>query len=74
MIVADIPAELRPIARRFAQTPEFASSPLYTSLARVVARAPALLRLAARGRPVCRPKRTSVRGSSTCAPVPMDGQ
>ena len=31
--------------------PEFASSPLYRSLPRVVACTPALLRLAARGRP-----------------------
>src|SRR3954452_5802326 len=48
---ADIPTDLATIARRFADTPEFASSPLYQALARTVARTPALLRLAARGRP-----------------------
>lgn len=47
----EYPPELAEVARRFAQTPEFASSPLYRSLARTVARDPALLRLAARGRP-----------------------
>lgn len=35
----------------FENPPEFASSPLYTSLSAAVAREPALLRLAARGRP-----------------------
>ncbi len=48
---ADIPMDLAALARRFADTPEFASSPLYQSLARTAARTPALLRLAARGRP-----------------------
>src|SRR3954471_6306826 len=48
---ADIPTDLATIARRFADTPEFATSPLYQSLARTVATTPALLRLAARGRP-----------------------
>lgn len=45
------PPALAQVARRFAHTPEFASSPLYQSLARTVAGNPALLRLAARGRP-----------------------
>jgi hypothetical protein len=40
---------LTTVARRFAQTPEFASSPLYQSLARTVAHNAALIRLAARG-------------------------
>jgi hypothetical protein len=48
---AAYPPELASVAQRFAYTPEFASSPLYQSLAQTVARTPALLRLAARGRP-----------------------
>lgn len=47
----DDPPDLDSLARRFADTPEFASSPLYRSLARTVAGDEALLRLAARGRP-----------------------
>ena len=47
----DDPHDLQALARRFADTPEFASSPLYRSLARTVAGDEALLRLAARGRP-----------------------
>jgi hypothetical protein len=47
----DEPAALAEIARRFAHTPEFASSPLYQALARTVADSPELLRLAARRRP-----------------------
>jgi len=39
------------VARRFAHTPEFGSSPRYRALARTVVGSPALLRLAARGRP-----------------------
>jgi hypothetical protein len=39
------------VAARFAETPEFASSPLYQALARTVAANADLLRLAARGRP-----------------------
>lgn len=42
--------ELAAVARRFADGSEFASSPLYRSLSRVVAGNNALLRLAARGR------------------------
>ena len=42
--------DLAAVARRFAHTPEFASSPLYQSLAREVAGNTALLQLAARGR------------------------
>jgi hypothetical protein len=45
------PPELAAVARCFAHAPEFASSPLYRSLARTVATNEALLRLAARGRP-----------------------
>jgi hypothetical protein len=45
------PPHLAAVARRFARAPEFASSPLYRSLAATVAREPALVRLAARGRP-----------------------
>jgi hypothetical protein len=48
---AEHPPDLAVVAQRFADTPEFASSPLYRSLARTVAGNPALLRLAARGRP-----------------------
>lgn len=42
--------DLGELSRRFADASEFASSPLYRSLARVVAENEALLRLAARGR------------------------
>src|SRR5688572_2822745 len=42
---------LEALAGRFAEAPEFASSPLYRALGRTVAGNPALLRLAARGRP-----------------------
>ncbi|MGN6810863.1 MAG: DUF2332 domain-containing protein [Thermomicrobiales bacterium] len=45
------PPEIAAVAQCFAHTPEFASSPLYQSLALTVARTPALLRLAALGRP-----------------------
>ena len=48
---AAYPLELAIVAQRFAHTPEFASSPLYQSLALTVAHTPALLRLAALGRP-----------------------
>src|SRR5687767_10916983 len=48
---AEYPPDLAVVAQRFAHTPEFASSPLYRSLARTVAGNTALLRLAARGRP-----------------------
>jgi hypothetical protein len=47
----DEPAALAEVAQRFAHTPEFASSPLYQSLASTVASSPDLLRLAARRRP-----------------------
>src|SRR5687768_17147559 len=50
-MAAEHSADLEALARRFADTPEFASSPLYRSLARAVAGDAALLRLAARGRP-----------------------
>jgi hypothetical protein len=43
--------DLLVLAARFAETPEFATSPLYRSLAKTVAANPRLLRLAARGRP-----------------------
>lgn len=46
-----LPPELAAIARRFAHTPEFASSPLYQALSGTVARSPGPLRLAARDRP-----------------------
>lgn len=45
------PSNLDVMAQRFAHTPEFISSPLYTALAKTVAVTPSLLRLAARGRP-----------------------
>jgi hypothetical protein len=44
-------ADLVAVARRFADAPEFVSSPLYRALGRTVAATPALLCLAARGRP-----------------------
>jgi hypothetical protein len=44
-------SDLTALAACFAQTPEFATSPLYRSLAKTVAANPRLLRLAARGRP-----------------------
>ena len=47
---ADQPPALATLAERFADASEFASSPLYRSLARTVAGNPGLLRLAARGR------------------------
>ncbi|MGH6656370.1 MAG: DUF2332 domain-containing protein [Actinocrinis sp.] len=43
--------DLERLRRMFANAAEFSSSPLYTSLSATVAREPALLRLAARGRP-----------------------
>ena len=45
------PSDLATVAQSFAQPGDFASSPLYRSLARTVAGREALLRLAARGRP-----------------------
>ena len=48
---SDKTSALAEVAQRFAHTPEFASSPLYQSLARVVAGTPALLQLSARRRP-----------------------
>lgn len=48
---ADDAPGLADMARCFAHTPEFASSPLYQSLSRTVANNADLLRLAARGRP-----------------------
>ena len=48
---ADHPPDLAAVAERFARASEFASSPLYRSLARTVAGNTGLLRLAARGRP-----------------------
>ncbi len=48
---ADYPPDLAAVAERFAHAPEFASSPLYRSLARTAAGNAGLPRLAARGRP-----------------------
>jgi hypothetical protein len=44
-------SELTALAARFADTPEFASSPLYRALSRTVADSPGLLKLVARRRP-----------------------
>jgi hypothetical protein len=49
------PADLAGVTARFADPAEFASSPLYRSLARTVAVTPSLLRLAARARSGQRP-------------------
>jgi len=46
-----MPPDLAAVAERFADPHEFRSSPLYRALAKTVATSPALVRLAARGRP-----------------------
>src|SRR3954452_2745336 len=48
---AEQPPDLAAVAERFLDPHEFGSSPLYRSLSQTVAAQPALLRLAARGRP-----------------------
>jgi hypothetical protein len=50
-MLADNAPDLVAVARHFADPTVFASSPLYQALAEMVVREPALVRLAARGRP-----------------------